>query len=49
MDFVDRVSARGEIDDEWRIYVETRKSAELDQIIAEELVPALEKAEAAQR
>ena len=36
MDFVDRVSARGEIDDEWRIYVETRKSAELDQIIAEE-------------
>lgn len=36
MDFVDRVSARGDIDDEWRVYVETRKTAELDQIIAEE-------------
>lgn len=36
MDFVDRVSARGEIDDEWRVYVETRRNDELDGIIAEE-------------
>ncbi len=36
MDFVDRVSASGQIDEEWRSYVEARRSAELDAIIAEE-------------
>ncbi|MFT3970317.1 MAG: type I restriction endonuclease subunit R [Micropruina sp.] len=36
MDFVNRVSASGQIDEEWRVYVEARKSAELDAIIAEE-------------
>lgn len=41
MDFVDRVSASGEIDEEWRNYVETRRIAELDTIIIEEnLEPA---------
>lgn len=34
--FVDSVSASGEIDAEWRVYVETRRKAELDQIIEEE-------------
>jgi type I restriction enzyme R subunit len=34
--FVDSVSASGEIDAEWRSYVETRRKAELDQIIEEE-------------
>jgi len=36
MDFVDRVSASGEIDEEWRTYVDTQRAAELDTIIAEE-------------
>jgi type I restriction enzyme R subunit len=36
MDFVDRVSADGEIDEEWRPYVEAKRVAELDEIIAEE-------------
>ncbi len=36
MDFVDRVSADGEIDEEWRAYVEAKRVAELDDIIAEE-------------
>lgn len=38
MDFVDRVSARGDIDDERPVLhaSETPKTAELDQIIAEE-------------
>lgn len=36
MDFVDRVSADGEIDEEWRAYVEAQRSAELEAIIAEE-------------
>jgi type I restriction enzyme R subunit len=36
MDFVDRVSASGEIDEEWRAYVEAKCVAELDDIIAEE-------------
>jgi type I restriction enzyme R subunit len=36
MDFVDRVSAKGEIDEEWRAYVEARRVAELDDIIADE-------------
>ena len=36
MDFVDRVSANGQIDEEWRAYVEDRKGAELGAIIAEE-------------
>lgn len=36
MDFVDRVSASGEIDGEWRAYVEAKRVAELDDIIAEE-------------
>lgn len=34
--FVDSVSASGEIDAEWRAYVESRRKAELDQIIADE-------------
>jgi len=36
MDFVDRVSASGEIDEEWRAYVDAQRTAELDAIIAEE-------------
>lgn len=36
MDFVDRVSASGEIDEEWRTYVDAKRSAELDAIISEE-------------
>jgi type I restriction enzyme R subunit len=36
MDFVDRVSASGEIDQEWRVYVEAQRTAELDAIIADE-------------
>jgi type I restriction enzyme R subunit len=36
MDFVDRVSADGEIDEQWRAYVEAKRLAELDEIIAEE-------------
>ena len=36
MAFVDRVSADGEIDEEWRAYVEAKRVAELDEIIAEE-------------
>ena len=36
MDFVDRVSASGEIDEEWRAYVDAQRAAELDAIIAEE-------------
>ncbi|MHB8657464.1 MAG: type I restriction endonuclease subunit R [Solirubrobacteraceae bacterium] len=36
MDFVDRVSASGEIDEEWRTYVDAKRVAELDDIIAEE-------------
>ena len=34
--FVEAVSASGEIDAEWRSYVETRRKAELDQIIEQE-------------
>lgn len=34
--FVDRVSASGEIDQEWADYVAARRAAELDRIIAEE-------------
>jgi type I restriction enzyme R subunit len=34
--FVDRVSASGDIDDEWREYVAARRTAELDKIIEEE-------------
>lgn len=34
--FVDSVSASGEIDAEWRAYVDSRRKAELDQIIEEE-------------
>ncbi|MCW5939877.1 MAG: type I restriction endonuclease subunit R [Fimbriimonadaceae bacterium] len=34
--FVDSVSASGEIDAEWRAFVDTRRKAELDQIINEE-------------
>lgn len=41
MDFVDRVSASGHIDEEWRAYVEAKRTAELDAIIAaENLKPA---------
>ncbi len=36
MDFVDRVSASGEIDEEWRAYVDGKRVAELDAIIADE-------------
>jgi len=36
MDFVDRVSASGEIDEEWRAYVDAQRTAELDAIIEEE-------------
>ncbi|TQJ49345.1 type I restriction endonuclease subunit R [Phycicoccus sp. SLBN-51] len=36
MDFVDRVSASGEIDEEWRAYVEAQSTAELDAIISDE-------------
>lgn len=36
MDFVDRISASGEIDEEWRTYVDAKRSAELDAIISEE-------------
>lgn len=36
LEFVDRVSASGEIDEEWRSYVAARRVAELDAIIAEE-------------
>ena len=36
VDFVDRVTADGELDDEWRRYVQQRKEAELDCIIEEE-------------
>ncbi|KUH70725.1 DEAD/DEAH box helicase [Mycolicibacterium novocastrense] len=35
-DFVDSISATGEIDEEWREYVATKKAEELDRIIAEE-------------
>ena len=39
-DFVDSVSATGEIDDEWRAYVAARREAELNEIIeAENLRP----------
>jgi type I restriction enzyme, R subunit len=34
--FVDSISASGEIDAEWQAYVENRRKAELDQIIEEE-------------
>jgi type I restriction enzyme R subunit len=34
--FVDSVSASGEIDAEWRAHVDSRREAELDQIIEEE-------------
>ena len=36
MDFIDRVSARGQIDEEWRAYVDAKCTAELDEIIAQE-------------
>ncbi|WP_344210544.1 type I restriction endonuclease subunit R, EcoR124 family [Kribbella sancticallisti] len=36
MDFVDRVSASGEIDEEWRAYVDAKRTAELDAIITDE-------------
>jgi type I restriction enzyme R subunit len=36
MDFVDRVSASGEIDEEWRAYVDAQRTAELDAIISDE-------------
>jgi len=40
MDFVDRVSASGEIDEEWRAYVAAQRTAELDAIISEENLKA---------
>jgi type I restriction enzyme R subunit len=36
MDFVDRVSASGELDEEWRAFVAARRTIELDLIIREE-------------
>ena len=42
LDFVDRVSASGEIDAEWRAYVDAQRSAELDAIITEENLKAEE-------
>lgn len=36
MDFVDRVTLNGEIDDEWSAYVDTRREAELAEIIDEQ-------------
>ena len=36
LDFVDRVSASGDIDEEWRAYVAARRAAELDAIITDE-------------
>jgi type I restriction enzyme R subunit len=36
LEFVDRVSATGEVDDEWRAFVTAKRTAELDEIIAEE-------------
>ncbi len=36
MDFVDRVSISGEIDDEWRAYVDAKREAELEAIITEQ-------------
>jgi len=36
MDFVDRISARGEIDDEWLAFVDAKRTAELDDIITQE-------------
>lgn len=39
-DFVDRVSAKGHVDDEWQAYVATRREAELSQIIEDECLRA---------
>ena len=36
MEFVDRVSATGRVDDEWRAFVAAKRAAELNAIIAEE-------------
>jgi len=36
LDFVDRVSASGEIDEEWRAYIQAQRSAELEAIITDE-------------
>lgn len=45
MAFVDRVSATGDITDEWRVFLEDKRAAELDAIIADEgLDPAETKA-----
>ena len=45
MDFVDRVSASGAIDEEWRTFVDAKRSEELDAIINDEgLKPAETKA-----
>jgi type I restriction enzyme, R subunit len=36
MDFVDRVSASGSIDKEWKVYVDAKRAAELEEIIVDE-------------
>lgn len=36
LDFVDRVSASGEIDEEWRVYIQAQRAAELEAIITDE-------------
>ncbi|WP_264079795.1 type I restriction endonuclease subunit R, EcoR124 family [Mycolicibacter hiberniae] len=35
-DFVDRVSAKGNVDDEWQVYIVERREAELAKIIEDE-------------
>jgi type I restriction enzyme R subunit len=40
MEFVDRVSASGQVDEEWRAHIEAKRTAELNDIIAQEgLIP----------
>jgi type I restriction enzyme R subunit len=36
LDFVDRVSATGDIDDEWNAFVDAKRAAELEEIISDE-------------
>lgn len=45
MAFVDRVSATGDVDDEWSAFIDSKRRAELEEIIDEEsLKPAATKA-----
>jgi type I restriction enzyme, R subunit len=36
MEFVDRVSASGQVDEEWRAYIDAKRATELDEIIGQE-------------